>query len=131
MPRKSKSKKKVFEHDTTIETGFSTLQEGDHRIPIRGRDGVPPDLWENEIEGLAGNAKSDLPFERPTDDLQFFGAPRPGGAFGSGLRSAGKRSNTAFIAVIVLARRAGRTEKATLSATEARAKSQACFLSPL
>jgi hypothetical protein len=69
MPRKTKPKKKVFEHDTDIETGFSTLQEGDHRIPVRGNEGVPPDLWENEIEGLAGKAKSDLPFERPTDDL--------------------------------------------------------------
>jgi hypothetical protein len=69
MPRKSKPKKKVFEHDTNIETGFSTLQEGDHRIPIRGSSGAPPDVWENEAEGLAGKAKSDLPFERPTDDL--------------------------------------------------------------
>jgi hypothetical protein len=70
MPRKpTKPKKKVFEKDTNIETGFSTLQETDHRIPIRGRSGAPPDLWENQIEGLAGKAKSDLPFERPTDDL--------------------------------------------------------------
>jgi hypothetical protein len=70
MPRKSKKpKKKVFERDTNIETGFSTLQETDHSIPIRGRSGAPPDLWENQNEGLAGKAKSDLPFERPTDDL--------------------------------------------------------------
>jgi hypothetical protein len=69
MPRKSKPKKKIFEKDTNLETGFSTLEETDHRIPIRGGGGVPPDLWENEIEGLAGKARSDLPFERPTDDL--------------------------------------------------------------
>jgi len=70
MPRKSKKpKKKVFEHDTNIESGFSTLQEADHRIPIREGSGAPPDVWENQIEGLAGKAKSDLPFERPTDDL--------------------------------------------------------------
>jgi hypothetical protein len=67
MPRKSK--KKTFEQDTNIETGFSTLEETDHRIPIRGRSGAPPDVWENESEGLGGKAKSDLPFERPTDDL--------------------------------------------------------------
>jgi hypothetical protein len=70
MPRKSaKPKKKVFEKDTNIETGFSTLQETDHSIPIRGRSGAPPDLWENQNEGLAGEAKSDLPFGRPSDDL--------------------------------------------------------------
>jgi len=73
MPRKAKpkkkTKKKVFEKDTSIHTGFSTLGEADHRIPIRGSRGVPPDLWENQIEGLSGKAKSDLPFGRPTDDL--------------------------------------------------------------
>src|SRR5437868_4930168 len=79
MPRKqtpktaqTKSKKKpakTFEKDTNLESGFSTLQETDHRIPIRGGGGAPPDLWENEGEGLAGKARSDLPFERPTDDL--------------------------------------------------------------
>src|SRR5207244_8157609 len=37
-------------------------------------------------------------------DDQLFFAPRPGGgAFGSGLRSAGNRSNTPFIAVTALA----------------------------
>src|ERR1700758_4282958 len=38
-----------------------------------------------------------------TDDDQFFGAPRPAGAFGSGLSSGGNSSNTAFIAVTALA----------------------------
>jgi hypothetical protein len=74
MPRKktkAQSKKKVFIHDTDIETGFRSLEEGDHRIPIRGREAAPPDIWENEIEGIAGKAKSDLPYGLPTDDLHF------------------------------------------------------------
>ncbi|MCU1283957.1 MAG: hypothetical protein JWO13_307 [Acidobacteriales bacterium] len=81
MPRKQtpktpakKSKKKpekVFEKDTNIETGFSTLQETDHRLPIRGDSAAPEDIWENEVEGLGGKAKSDLPYGLPTDDVHF------------------------------------------------------------
>src|SRR5437899_331853 len=66
MPAK-KSKKKKFEKDTNIEAGVSTLQETDHRTPIRGRAGVPPDAWQDQ--GVGGEAKSDLPYGRPTDDL--------------------------------------------------------------
>ena len=67
----SKSKKKAFIKDTEIETGFSTLQETDHRLPIRGREAAPPDIWENQVEGIAGKARSDLPYGLPTDDLHF------------------------------------------------------------
>jgi hypothetical protein len=71
MPKKAKpkTKKKVFEKDTNIETGFSTLQETDHSTPIRGRDGVPPDVWQDQGQVAEGTAKSDLPYGRPTDDL--------------------------------------------------------------
>jgi hypothetical protein len=54
--------------------------------------------WPSRIRGI--DSTRDL--TEQTDDVQFFGAPRPAGAFGSGLRSGGNSSNTAFIAVTAL-----------------------------
>src|SRR5207249_11383230 len=75
-------------------TASTTLSLHD-ALPIYGRNKALPIRREKRI-------LLSIPWRRGRDDQPLL-APRPGGgAFGSGLRSAGNRSNTAFIAVTAL-----------------------------
>ena len=68
-------------------------------IPIeRFSIGSIEPTWPHDGAGWSGQVQ----FRGKVASAQFFAAPRRGGAFGSGLRSAGNSSNTAFIAVTAL-----------------------------
>jgi hypothetical protein len=68
MPKKTRAQKtsKKKAGGAGIETGFRILDNIDVRTPFSGPAGIPPDRFMDQ--GLGGDAWSDLPYGRPTDN---------------------------------------------------------------